>query len=230
MLLDGLYPHGSFAVFRVTMANSAAQPKSRADATLDAAAPSRIAPNFPKNSSRKERAAILLAEDELTDEAIAEVVGVTKRTITNWKQEPEFAALVGDYHGQIVAQSLRLPIAKKHHRVAVLNDLHEKALRAIEARGRRYAQAVADGESAEGATRRFFGDITPEEAATGLFVREESVNASGMKTVNWKYDNAITKDIKDTEKQAAQEMGQWEDKASLDVSQTVTTIQIIGED
>lgn len=211
------------------MANSAAQPKSRADATLDAAAPSRIAPNFPKNSSRKERAAILLAEDELTDEAIAEVVGVTKRTITNWKQEPEFAALVGDYHGQIVASVLKLPIAKKHERVKALNDLFLRQQWALDARAQRNAHELDNADNPDAATRRFFGNYVPEEARTGLFVREVSQSASGKEVVNYKYDTAITKDIKDTLKQAAQELGQLDQtlnvhhdgEVSVEIAETV---------
>lgn len=190
----------------------------------------RLSQKFTKQTARKDKAAILLAEDELTDEAIASEVGVTRRTLANWKQDPEFAALVGDYHGKIIAQALKLPIARKHYRIAVLNDLHERALQSLDERGARYAQELAEEDSAEGATRRFFGNVTPQEAATGLFIREESVNATGMKTVNWRFDSAITKDIRDTEKQAAQELGQWEDTLNVNHGGTVQQEYVIVED
>lgn len=42
----------------------------------------------------RERAAELVAADELTDEAIAAAVGVSRRTLTYWKRHPEFRARV----------------------------------------------------------------------------------------------------------------------------------------
>lgn len=41
------------------------------------------------------------------------------------------------------------------------------------------------------------------------------MSASGKEVVNYKYDTAITKDIKDTLKQAAQELGQFDQTLNL---------------
>ena len=181
-----------------------------------------------QNVPKRHRAAILCAEDELSDERIAETVGIARRTLTRWKTDPEFAALVGDYHGKIVGAALKLPIAKKHKRVAVLNDLHTKALQVIEKRAERYASDLDDAESADNAVRRMFGDATPEEAATGLMVRQETANTTGKVTVNWQFDRALVAEIRDLEKQAATELGQWQERAA--VEQTTTMVQIIADD
>jgi len=52
-------------------------------------------------SSPKQRAAVLVAADELSDEQIAAAVGITRRTLTAWKRRPDFAALVGDHVGKL---------------------------------------------------------------------------------------------------------------------------------
>lgn len=180
-----------------------------------------------QNGTKRQRAAILLAEDDLTDEQIAEVLNIGRTTLSRWKTDPEFNAAVGDYRGKIIADALRLPIAKKHERVKVLNDLHTRSLRVIADRAERHVEELDDPDSAINATRRIFGTDTPAEAATGLLVRQESVNASGMKTVNWAVDTGLMKEIRDLHKQAAQELGQWVERSASDVNQT-TTVQIIG--
>lgn len=187
------------------------------------------AQSITQNYSKRERAAVLLAEDELSDEAIASVVGVTRKTLHNWKQLPEFTALVGDNVGQIQAGMLKLAIAKKHKRLAVLDDLHAKALQVIEQRGFRYATELAEAESAAMATRRLFGTDTPTEAMTGLLVKQETANNSGVKTVNWAVDTGLMKEIRALHEQAAKELGQWEETVNVNHGGTVRTIVLEGD-
>ncbi len=182
------------------------------------------------NGTKRNRAAILLAEDELSDAAISDTVGIGRTTLSRWKLDPEFAALVGDHRGRIVAEALKLPIAKKHKRVAVLDDLHSKALQVIADRAGRYTSEVADRDSAEAATRRMFGRDTPDEAATGLMARTETANTTGMITVNWQFDRALVSEIRDLEKQAAQELGQWEETLNVNHAGLVTQEYVIVED
>src|SRR6187402_454848 len=136
-------------------------------------------------TKKREQAAVLVAEDELTDEAIAETVGIGRRTLATWKTQPEFAALVGDQVGRIQAAMLKLAIARKDKRLRVLDDLHVRAVQVVHDRAERHAAELVAVEDAATATRRFFGDSVPPEAATGLLVKQETVNAQGMKTVNW---------------------------------------------
>src|SRR5262249_52678996 len=111
-------------------------------------------------SSPKQRAAVLVAAHELTDEQIAAAVGVTRRTLTAWQRRPDFAALVGDHVGRLQAGMLRLAIAKKRVRLAHLDDLHARYLRLIAARGEAMAGEVPGGE-------------------TGLLVRQTKVIGTG---------------------------------------------------
>src|SRR5690606_30716834 len=142
-------------------------------------------------------------------------LNISTSTLHEWKQNSEFQSIFGHYTAEIIAESLKLPIAKKHERIKALNDLFLRQQEAIAARAARNAAELDNADDPDVATRRFFGNYVPEEARTGLFVREVSMSASGKEVVNYKYDTAITKDIKDTLKQAAQELGQFDQTLNL---------------
>ncbi len=184
-----------------------------------------------QNVTKKERAAVLLAEDELSDELIAAGVGVSRQTLARWKKQPDFAAHVGDNVGRIQAGMLKLAIAKKHKRLQALDTLHDKALQVIHDRAARHAEELRDADSPVTATKRLFGDNTPAEAATGLLVKQESVNNSGMKTVNWAVDTRLIKEIRALHEQAAKELGQWIEKGekTQNVNVRIMAEQVIQE-
>lgn len=157
-----------------------------------------IAQKFTKRELRaaQERAAVLLAEDELTDSAIAEAVGISRRQLANWKNNPDFAAQVGDNIGQIQAGMLKLSIAKKHKRMAVLDDLYIKALTVIAERI--VAEGGAPGES------------------TGLVVeqlKQIGAGKSAQLVSEFAVDVALMREIRALQEQAAKELGQWVEKS-----------------
>ena len=175
--------------------------------------------------SKKQLAAILIAEDKLTDEAIGEQVGVTRRTITTWRNDPEFQALISDAQEHIKAEALKLPIANKLDRIRELNDLNERNWRIIHDRAARYTTEAAD--SPEGALAKMYGDYTPTEAATGMLVKQMKISASGKTVTEWVYDKALASEIRDTQKQAAQELGQWTEQSKVDMDAGVR-IEVVG--
>ena len=181
-----------------------------------------------QNATKRQRAAILLAEDELTDEQIAAAVRVHRATLDRWKHDPEFAALVGDHRGRIIAEALKLPIAKKHQRVRELNDLNQRYHRIIAERAQRHAHDLND--SPETATRAIFGDVTPAEAATGMLVAQPKIAANGKTVTEWAFDKALDSAIKETHKQAAQELGQWEETLNVNHAGTIEQEYIIVQD
>jgi hypothetical protein len=165
----------------------------------------------------------MVAEDDLTDEAIAESVGISRRQLARWKLEPAFIESVNEQAELIQAGMRRLAIAKKHKRLKVLDDLHSKHLEAIGLRAQRIAAEISE-DTPQSATRKFFGNHIPAEAVTGLFVRKETVMANGMSTVEWVYDGAIPKMITHLEEQAAKELGQWTEKSDVNLGGMVRTI------
>jgi hypothetical protein len=175
---------------------------------------------------RRERAAVLVAADELKDVEIAAVLGVGRRTLARWKTDPDFAALVGDHAGQIAASCLKFSIAKKHKRIGVLDDMHTRAVQVISDRAERYAEKLADADSATATTRRLFNTDVPAEAATGLLVEKENVNNAGLRTTEWTVDTGLMKEIRGLHEQAAKELGQWIEKSEM-MGQMTTVVQII---
>lgn len=147
----------------------------------------------------KERAAVLLAEDELSDVEIAEQVGVNDATIWRWKQYPEFAARVGDHVGQLQAAMLRYRVAKKRERMRVLDELHTKLLTVIDER------AVEYENDAPG-------------AGTGLVTKTYRMIGTGREATlvtEWGVDNTTVRQILSVEEQAAKELGQWVEKGEV---------------
>ncbi len=182
-------------------------------------------PFFSQNRTKKHQAAILLAEDQLTDEAIAEAVGVTRRTVAEWKTHPEFLQVIGDYTGAIIGEALKLPIAKKHERISQLNKLNESYWQIINDRAERHAGEVED--TPENAAARMFGDFTPAEAATGMLVKQMKIAANGKTVTEWVFDKALASEIRDTHKQAAQELGQWTEQSKVEMDGGMR-IEVVG--
>jgi hypothetical protein len=175
------------------------------------------------------RAAILVADDELSDHAIAREVGVTRNTLAVWKRDPSFVERVNAHVAEKVAAMKRLAIAKVHKRVAVLDQLHTKTLAVIEHRAERYrAQAGDDAEAAATqAAKRVFGSDTPFEATTGLLVEKETITNAGHRTVEWSVDVGLMKEIRALHQQAAEELGQKVERSEMAVSGSVERVYVI---
>jgi hypothetical protein len=164
---------------------------------------------FAWNKAREE-AAILLADNDLSDEAIAQRVGVSRRTLTTWKQHPDFAARVGDHVGQIQVAMLRLAIAKKHKRLEVLDTMHTKLLNVIEERSVEY-------EDEAPGTR------------TGLVTKTYKMIGTGRDATmvtEWGVDTPTLRELRALEEQAAKELGQWVEKSQ--VEDLTRIVEIVG--
>lgn len=217
-----------WALFMANESISPTQSKNRSDAKLDKSLLTGLAFFVGQNRTKKHKAAILLAEDELTGEEIARKLGMSRSTLYEWRADPEFQQIIGQYAGVIIAESLKLPIAKKHERIKGYNALNEAYWEIKRLRGERNAEEIAD--TPEQAVRLAFGDVTPAEASTGMLLRQPKISANGKTVVEWAFDKPLDSAIKETYKQAAQELGQWVDQSSVGIDQTITTIRIIGED
>ena len=198
------------SVLEVSVARAAGQRKSKQAAAF----------RVTQNDAKRERAAILLADDAMrpayhprrSDQSIADDVGVSRATITRWKRDPEFQAMQQDARGKIIADSLRLPIAQKHDRIRRLNDLYESYWEIKRLRAETYA-AMAD--TPEEAARQIFGGGTVPWAQTGMMVQQPKIAANGKTVVEWAFDKPLDAAIKEAMKQAAQELGQWEETLNV---------------
>jgi hypothetical protein len=145
-----------------------------------------------KLAARQEAAAIELAEDKLTDEAIAKRAGVSRAALAKWKAKPEFQERVEAAREQLAREAMESAVSRREHRLGVLNDLHKRLLGVI-------AQRETDPELAK-----------VPGGATGLLTRR---NAGGER--EYPFDAALVDRLLATLKQGAQEAGQWSERREL---------------
>lgn len=177
-----------------------------------------MSPNVPARAltSREARAAALMADDTLSDEEIAEQVGVNRRTLTRWRDRPDIAARTAEIVAAAAEAARALTIANKEVRVRRLAERAAKVDEVFAARAEEHARVPG--------------------GPTGLLVREPRI-VKVYEVKNWreeddedeerlvprgsvrvayayKVDTATLAELRATEKQAAQELGEWVEKVS----------------
>lgn len=142
---------------------------------------------------KKEAAAEMLVDGEFTFQAIANKVGVTLSTVWRWNQRPEFLAIVAERRELLRAKLRENGVSVRLDRIRALQDRWIRLRRIIEARA---------------------ADPTMQKAAggdTGLLVRK--FVSVGRKTVRqYEVDTGLLAEMRAIEKQAAQELGEWEEE------------------
>jgi hypothetical protein len=149
---------------------------------------------------KTERAALLVAQDDLADRAIGAACGVTERTIERWKQHPEFAARVQEHRDAWREAIKAKGIAERQNRVDALNDRWHRMHQVIEERAEDAATAHVAGGS------------------TGLIVRDVKGVGKGedFQLIDiYSVDTGLLKELREHEKQAAQELGEWSEKREI---------------
>jgi hypothetical protein len=159
----------------------------------------RFSGRFPW-SKFKRLAAQLLADDELTDVEIGKKCKVDARTLFRWKQHPEFRAEVVRLHQVMGAVALRYALARQARRLQAMTERWLKLLRVIKARAKAPEMKKAPG------------------GKTGLLVRTVKMIGRGDKTKEveeFTLDAALLRELRELERHAAQELGQWGESAVL---------------
>ncbi len=143
-------------------------------------------------------AVIRVAEDLLPDTEIADQVGINRSTLYRWRQHPEFDAAVNVAIDALQAQSHKRGIARIDHRLRNANDRHRRMVQLIDAR----AAAAGDAPGAD----------------TGLLVRTYKAVGNGPTAYvveEWAVDTGLLKEMRELEKQVAQDTGQLIEKKEL---------------
>lgn len=157
-------------------------------------------------SNASTEAAQLLAVGELTNEEIAERVGVHTSTLWRWRKNAAFSARVEEHLEEIRAEIRRRGIGVVERRVDAFDRLWNKLHRVI-------ADRADDMKGVPG-------------GSTGLLVRKFKTLGSGenAKTVEeYAVDTGLISEIRELGKQAAQELGQWVNRSN--VEQTVKSYE-----
>lgn len=153
----------------------------------------------------QELAAVLIAQAELTQKEIADRIGVGPVTISRWKQRPDFAAKIKEHGDEIRSEIRRIGIANRENRIKELNDRNRRMKRLIDARAKALAHVDIGGD-------------------TGLIVHNVKNVGSGENAERvdiYEFDAALMKEMREHEKQAAIELGEWQGD-SIDTSATLT--------
>ncbi|MGD9827121.1 MAG: hypothetical protein AB7E70_20215 [Hyphomicrobiaceae bacterium] len=144
-------------------------------------------------TKRRTLAAQLVAEDELTDEKIAEQVGRSRKWLAEQKHLPEFRDRVKSIVEEFEKATLEHGIANKAKRLQALNDRWERGRRVINERAASDEWAHVPGWS------------------TGLLVHDVKSVGGGeaaMQVDVFKVDTGLLGALGDMEMQAARELGQ----------------------
>jgi hypothetical protein len=171
-----------------------------------------VTPVF-KWSEPKRTAARLLAEGNLTDTEIATLAGVCRKTLWTWKQVPEFEATIESHLEEFRQEVRRRGLACRERRIRALNERWNELQRIVQERAAAPAMADVPG------------------GATGLLLHHVKSVGSGEKArlVDfYEVDTGLLKELRELEKQAAQELGQWVEKQ--EVRQRMKTYITVGPD
>lgn len=163
-----------------------------------------VAPNCTdfQWSGKAERAALLVAQDEQPDHAIAKACKISKRTLEYWKTVPSFAARVQE-HRDLWRQKIEAEgIANRQNRVAAQNDRWRRMQEVIEARAADPDMANVPGGS------------------TGLLAHDVKGVGKGddFQLIDvYAVDTGLLKELREHEKLTAEELGQRKQMVSVEV-------------
>ena len=174
-------------------------------------------------TATREKAAGLVADARKTEVAIATEAGISERTLRNWKAHPVFAARVDSLVTEAKAAAKALTIANKERRVARLQDRSAKLDQVIAARAEEHA-TVPGGDTgllvrepkivkvynAESTRRRGPSSVAEEDDD------DERLTPTGGVQIVYEYrvDTGTLAEMRQIEKQAAQEVGEWIEKVA----------------
>ena len=148
-------------------------------------------------TEQQETAAQEVAKDELTDAEIAAKVGVGTTTFYRWKRQPHFMARVTEIARDWGEAMLREAITKRVRRLNALQDVWLRIKALIEARANDPTMIGVPG------------------GRTGLLLKRHRGLGSGENfrvVEEFEADVGLLKEMRETMKQAAQEVGQWLEK------------------
>jgi hypothetical protein len=148
--------------------------------------------------ARQERAALLVALDQLTDVEIARQAGVTDRQLLRWKRQPLFAARVDELRAAFARAVEGRGIADRQARVQELQGLFDRMKQVVEGR----AEDMPDVPG----------------GPSGLLVRQYKQVGRDDFREEYPFDAALAREIRATLQQAAQELGQWTERRQVSLT------------
>jgi transposase-like protein len=159
-------------------------------------------------SERRARAAELLAAGKHTLHDICAEIDVDQATLWRWRRSPDFRRQVRAIEQEIQAGVVADGVAVKAERIRVATERVEALQRLIDERaehGRRYLPHVAGAD-------------------TGLLTR-----VAGPDGEYYAFDAGVTREIRETLRYLARELGEWREQPRPAVSDTISFTIAMGD-
>lgn len=150
------------------------------------------------------RAAQLLALGELSGVQIAKEIGCGYSTLWKWKNNAAFAFRVEQFRKQISEDIQSTSIARSEFRLGALQDRWSKLQQIVRERG-----ASEQMKDVPGGT-------------SGYLVHQVRSLGEGASADEYYFDAALAREMREIEKQAAQEAGQWVTRVDGRIEKNVT--------
>lgn len=151
-------------------------------------------------SNQREDGARLVAEDRQTDAAIAASLGITKRQLERWKRHPDFQRRVREIVRAEREAILARGIAERQNRLDAMDERHQRLSLIFQERAQEPEMRKVPGGKGGFLVRRF------KQIGTG---------PDATLVEEYEADVGLSRELRELEKQAAQELGQWTEKRDL---------------
>ena len=149
---------------------------------------------------------MLVAEDRLSDQKIADAVGVDRSTIIRWRDDAKFSARVRDIVGAFAQRAMKQGLARRERRLQVLADMHDRMLQVIDDRAKAPdLQGVPGGQT---------GIVCKQLKGIGKGDNFQVVEV-------YEVDTGTLKEIRETQQQIADELGQKVQKIQMNVTDSM---------
>lgn len=169
-------------------------------------------------------AAQLLAEGNLTDEAIATELGVVRATLSNWKQTPEFAGRIQELVDEF-RQKVRLRgLAIIENRVDALNDRWLRLKRVVAERATSPEMQGVPGGATGLIVRQVKAVKVWEARNEGDDLTHCTPTRESRMVEEYAIDTGLLSELRHHEKQAASELGQDDKPDSLNLQDIVAFV------
>lgn len=149
-------------------------------------------------NANRDNAANLIAEGRMSYKQISEVTGLSVSRLKMWMaSKGEFVKRVDHYIEQWAKRFMTQGIAAKHNRCRILQEMSDKMLEVVRQRQAKYTGFKSPGVD------------------TGIMVRTVKAVGHGAKTKivrGWDVDHSLIREIRETSKMMAQEVGDWSEK------------------
>jgi hypothetical protein len=171
-------------------------------------------------------AAQMVADGDLSFDAVAQAAGTSAPTLRKWREHPEFVARVEVIRKDYRDFVRRRGIAVKERRIQALNDRHRLMMQVIRERGADPRLAAYPGGST-GVMVATDWKWPPKKKVKPDSESDETAELDESEAIPiLEFDSALLRELREHEKQTAQELGDWTEKQEISggVSVAVTSI------